>query len=264
VIDGPISPFGDFWRGGRRMPPAAFARAVLCVRGRSHPKAGHCSGGPAKLDAVSFHPYALGSPRRAARNADDVTMPDAYKLTRPLRAAVRGGTVKPRGPKQLWATEFAWDSKPPDPQGSSLRLQAQYVQQGLYTLWRQGVDVAIYFLLRDSPKGIGYKFTYQGGLFFRSPSIQTDKAKPAFQAFRFPFAAFRRRGVAQVWGIAPAAGTVTIEARKRGHWRSYTRLRAGGNRVFFGRRRVAKGTLLRARMGQEHSLSFRVGPGEKL
>jgi hypothetical protein len=57
---------------------------------------------------------------------------------------------------------------------------------------------------------------------------------------------------------------VTIEARKRGRWRSFTRLRAGANRVFFGRRRVAKGTLLRARKGKEHSLSFRVGPGEKL
>lgn len=264
VIAGPTSPFGEPWRGGRRMPPAAFARSLMCVRGRSHPKPVRCPDSPVRLDAISQHPYALGSPRRAALNPDDVVMPDFHKLTRPLRVAVRSGRVAPRRHKQVWVTEFAWDSKPPDPQGSSLALQAQYIQQGLYTLWRQGVSTAIYFLLRDSARGQGFKFTYQGGLFFRSRSIQTDKAKPAFQAFRFPFAAFRSRGVAKIWGIAPAAGAVTIEAHGRRGWRTLTRVRAGGNRVFFKRRRVKKGTSLRARQGSEHTLPFRVGPGERL
>jgi hypothetical protein len=191
-------------------------------------------------------------------------MPDFRKLTQPLAVAIRSGRVAPRRRKQLWVTEFAWDSKPPDPNGSRLALQAQYVQQGLYTLWRQGVDVAIYYLMRDGAKGPGYKFTYQGGMFFRSHSFATDKAKPAYQAFRFPFAAFRRGKACRLWGIAPAAGTVTIEAKRGGHWRALTRVRAGRNRVFLKGRRVKKGLLLRARQGSEHSLPFRVGPAETL
>jgi hypothetical protein len=193
-----------------------------------------------------------------------VVVPDFRKLFRPLRAAERAGKVAPRGRKPIWVTEVAWDSRPPDPTGSRLALHAQYIQQGLYTLWRQGVSTVVYFLLRDGTKGAGFQFTYQGGMFFRSSSIANDKPKPAFEAFRFPFSAFRKRGVAKIWGVAPAAGSVTIEAKRGGKWRSLTRLRAGGNRVFFGRRRVAKGTLLRARLGREHSLSFRVGPGETL
>lgn len=264
VIGTGTAPFGQPWPGGKRMPPALFTRSLLCVSGRAHPKPAKCAGSPAHLDAIAHHPYALGSPRRAAFNPDDVVMPDFRKLSRPLRVAERSGRVLPRGRKQLWVSEFAWDSNPPDPGGSRLPLQAQYVQQGLYTLWRQGVDVAIYFLLRDSPKGRGYKYTYQGGMYFRSRAIATDKAKPALQAFRFPFSAFRHRGVAKLWGIAPAPGAVTIEARRGRQWKRLTGVRAGGNRVFFARRRVKKGTLLRARQGSEATLPFRVGPGERL
>jgi hypothetical protein len=101
-------------------------------------------------------------------------------------------------------------------------------------------------------------------VFFRGRSVAADRAKPSYTAFRFPFTAFRKRGQAKLWGIAPAPGTVTIEARRGRRWRAVTRLRAGGNRVFFGRRRIRKGTVLRARLGAEHSLGFKVGPGETL
>lgn len=264
VVSAGTAPFGEPWRGGRRMPPAAFTRAFLCVRGRRHPRPGRCAGSPAHFDALAHHPYALGSPRRHALNPDDVVMPDLQKLSRPMNVAVRSGRALPRAPKQLWVTEFAWDTRPPDPRGTSLGLHAQYIQQGLYTLWRQGVDVAIHFNLRDGVRGQGFKFTYQGGLFRSGGSVALDRPKPGLQAFRFPFAAFRKQHRAKIWGIAPTAGLVDIERRSRGGWKLVTRLRAGGNGVFFGRRRVRKGTALRARMGEDHSVEFRVGPGESL
>ena len=141
-------------------------------------------------------------------------IPDLGALTRPLRAAIRGGKVRPRRRKQLWATEISWDTRPPDPTGIPLARHGQYVQGAFYTLWRQGVNVVTWFLMRDKAPGRGYGFTLQSGIFFRGSTVAQDRPKPhTFQAFRFPFTAYRRRGVAQLWGLAPSGGRVVIERR---------------------------------------------------
>jgi hypothetical protein len=263
VISGGTSPFGDPWRGGRRIPPALFTRAWLCLSGARRLRPVRCSGSPSRFDAIAHHPYAVFSPLVSAQNRDDVKMADIRrKLVRPLRAAIRAHKVSRRHGLQVWATEFSWDTRPPDPDGLSLGRHARYIQAGLYTLWRQGVDVALNFKLRDDPRGSAWKVTFQSGPFFRGPSAAADTPKPALTAFRFPFTAYRRRGVATLWGLAPGAGTVTVESRRGPRWRRVVRLRAGRNRVFVARRRIRKGTLLRARMGRDTSMDFRVGPSE--
>ena len=70
---------------------------------------------------------------------------DIWKLTRPLRVALRSGKVRPRRHKQIWATEISWDTAPPDPDGIPIRRQARYLEGAFYTLWRQGVDVVAWF-----------------------------------------------------------------------------------------------------------------------
>jgi hypothetical protein len=263
VITAGTAPFGDHRRGAPRMDPAYFAREFLCVRGRVRPRAERrCQYGPVRFDALAHHPYPIGPPRRVAPNRDDVVVPDLWKLTRPLRVAVRAGHVKPRGRKGLWATEISWDTRPPDPDGLPLKEQAYYLRGALYTLWRQGVDAVTWYLMRDEPEGRGWQYGLQAGVYFRGDTVAQDRRKPhSFRAFSFPFSAYRDRGVAQLWGLAPRAGRVAIQRLEDGRWLPYLRLRTRRrDRLFFAERRVPRGTVLRARQGREASLSWRVSP----
>jgi len=258
VVSAGTSPFGEPWRGGRRIPPALFTRELLCLRGRRQPRPFRCPDAPARFDALAHHPFTIGRPTRRALNADDVSVADLRKLTRPLRAAIRYGTVRPRRAKQLWVTELFWESRPPDPDGVSLASHARYLEGAFYLLWRQGVDVVTWLGLRDQPRGEGYNVTTQSGIYARGESVASDRRKPAFTAFRFPFTAYRSRGVARLWGLAPEPGRVTIEARRQGRWRRVASLRARRGRVFSARLRARRGMLLRAGQESERSLVWRV------
>jgi hypothetical protein len=260
VVSAGTAPFAEPWRGASRMPAAYFTRRFLCVRGRKRPRPQRCSSSPARFDALAHHPYPNGPPRRTAINRDDVVVPDLWKLTRPLRAAIRGGKVAPRRRKAVWATEISWDTNPPDPNGIPAHTQPRYIQGALYTLWRQGASVVTWYLLRDQARRRGYSYTTQSGIFFRGRTVQEDTRKPGFRAFRFPFTAYLKRGVAQIWGLAPNRGRVTIESRRGGRWRTYKRLRTRPRRMFFTARRVRRGSVLRARQGSDTSLAWRVAP----
>jgi hypothetical protein len=259
VVSAGTAPFAEPWRGARRMPAAYFTRELLCVRGRARPRPVRCSGAPVRFDALAHHPYPIGPPRRTAINRDDVVVPDLWKLTGPLRVALRAGKVAPRRRKGLWATEISWDTNPPDPDGLPVQRVARYLEGALYTLWRQGASVVTWWLMRDDPRGSGYGNTLQSGVYYRGPTVAQDVRKASFYAFRFPFTAYRRRGVAQIWGLAPNPGPVLIEVRRAGRWRPFMRLRRRPrDGLFFAARRVRKGTVLRARQGSESSLTWRV------
>jgi cellulase (glycosyl hydrolase family 5) len=259
VVSAGTAPFAEPRRGARRMPAAYFTREFLCVRGRERPRPFRCPSSPARFNALAHHPYPIGPPRRPAINPDDVVVPDIWKLTRPLRAAIRAGKVSPRRRKPVWATEISWDTRPPDPDGIPLGAQARNLEGAFYTLWRQGVQVVTWFLMRDEARGRGYPYTLQAGIYFRGATVDADRPKPSFRAFRFPFTAYRRRGVAQLWGLAPRPGPVAIEIRSRGRWRRLISLRArSADRLFFRARRIRKGSVLRARQGSDTSLSWRV------
>jgi hypothetical protein len=260
VVSAGTAPFAEPYPGARRMPAARFTRELLCVRGRRRPTPFRCSGSPVRFDALAHHPYPIGEPRRTAINPDDVVVPDMWKLTRPLRAAMRAGKVAPRRPKGLWATEISWDTKPPDPDGLRAGTVARYTEGALYTLWRQGVSVVTWWLMRDEPQGPGWGYTLQSGVFYRGASVAADRPKPGFYTFRFPFTAYTKRGVAQIWGLAPNSGGVTIQVRKGGRWRTLMRLRTRQGRMFFAAKRLDPGTPLRARQGSDTSLAWRAGP----
>jgi hypothetical protein len=52
-----------------------------------------------------------------------VTTPDIGRLMRVLRKAEKTKRVLPQGNKELWVTEFWYDTDPPDPTGVSLALR---------------------------------------------------------------------------------------------------------------------------------------------
>jgi hypothetical protein len=210
VIAGATSPYGDAV-GGRRTRPLQFLRDFLCLKENLKAQKA-CPGGKADFDILSHHPITIsGGPGRSAIHPDDAAMPDFKHVVRTLRAAEKRNAVKGnRHP--AWATEFWWETNPPDPaHGVPLQKHARWVQESLYSLWKQGASAAIWFLILDEDPGDDGSGGLQSGHFFFDRT-----QKPAFQAFRFPFVADRisRRKV-NVWTIAPISGELAIQ-RKRG------------------------------------------------
>lgn len=255
VLSAATAPFGDLTVPGDRIPPARFWRDLLCVRGSSTPRAHKCP--RINFDAYAHNPYPIGPPSRKARNRDDVSVPDLGKIRRIVDAATRRGTIAPKGSKALWVTEVSWDSAP-DPDGLTLDEQAAYLVGALTLFQKQGASVVIWFNLRDQVPTPSYDSTYQSGLYMAGATLGADTPKPSLTAFRFPFSAYRTRGVAQLWGLAPAPGRpVQIQARKATGWQTILQIAPEATREFRQRLRVGRGTELRAVQGNEVSLSWR-------
>jgi hypothetical protein len=254
VVTGGTAPYGGLTpaRGltYQRMQPLTFWKGLLCEPIRKHKKkkrkkksrqataAATAGCTPPRFDVASHHAINVGAPTRHALNPDDASTPDIGKVRRVLRAGGAGG-------RPLWNTEIWWNSNPPS-RGVSLKTQARYLSESFYLLWKQGVSAVFWFELRDlQPNGRDPIPTC--GLFFRDYS-----PKPSFSAFRFPFAAERlRSGRVRVWGIAPAAGPVSI--KRSGH--RVKTLKAGSNRVFTGTLR-GRGGRFQAQQGSDSSLPF--------
>jgi hypothetical protein len=237
VVTAGTAPYGDLIPGGRRIAPVTFLKGVLAKR--------------TKLDAISHHPYGVGSPYRHALNAPDVAVPDIGKLRKVLRAAGKKGRVKRSA--QIWVTEMSWDSKPPDPDGVSERTQADWLQEGFNVLWKQGVSTITWFQVTDQP-GPNYPASNQSGVFFVG-----GRPKQSATAFRFPFVAPRASsGRVSLWGRSPAAGTVVVERFRGTAWTRIWSKKVRSGTVFSGTTHAAKGTRLRARVAGIASLSWRV------
>jgi hypothetical protein len=250
VVTGGTAPYGGLTpaRGltFQRMQPLTFWRGLLCLptstkkkgkkkkKNRAARAAAGCS--PPRFDVAAHHAINVGGPTRHAINPNDASTPDIGRFRRVLKAGV--------GNKPIWNTEIWWNSNPPS-RGVSLKTQARYLSQSFYILWKQGVQAAFWFELRDLvPNGRDPIPTC--GLLFHDYS-----PKPAFVAFQFPFAV-ERIGTSRVrvWGMAPGAGPVSITSR--GH--HVKTLKAGVNRVFVGNIHMRARARLKATQGSASSL----------
>ena len=249
VLTGGTAPYGDP-PGGRRMQPVTFWRELFCFKGK-HLRGTKCPD-PAQLDAISHHPINVGSPRRKALSPDDASTPDLGKIARILHKAERRGRVLPKGEKSFWATEIWWDSNPPDPEGVPEAQHARWLAESLYLLWRQGVDTAIWFQIRDAAPEPSFGATPQTGLF-----LQDGTPKLAYEAFRFPFVGDRtgKRKV-RVWGKAPAPGPVWIQRSRGGEWHDLKQIEVPVSRVFQTSIALRGKAMLRARTDSEASLAW--------
>jgi hypothetical protein len=237
VIAAGLAPFGSV---GFNVAPLVFTRKLLCMRGRRHPQPtrGGCEGG-VHFDVFSIHPYTEGGPTHHALSPDNVSLGDLPELQRLLRAADRAGRI--RGEFRhtpLWITEFGWDSKPPDPGGLPLRLEARWAAEAIYRAWRAGVSHFYWYLLRDQPRGnLSFAQTVQQGLYLRGKTVGQDRPKRVLlQAFRFPFVALLRPHGFLFWGRTPDSegGSVRLEVWNGRNWRRSATVRANGSGIFSG------------------------------
>ncbi len=138
----------------------------------------------ARLDAYAHNPYPLRPGETPlAGGCDHCTTITMATLDRLLSNVVRSfGTGK-----RIWLTEYGYQTSPQDGLlGVSYAAQARFVSEGaLRALLAPRVDVLIHYLVRDEPQSA----RWQSGLL-----TARDIAKPAYNAFRFPFALRSRTG----------------------------------------------------------------------
>jgi hypothetical protein len=157
-------------------------------------------------------------------------------MAKVLRAAIKQGRVISTRPVQLWASEFGWDTNPPDPQGVPIGLQARWISEAFFRMWGAGVSVASWFQMRD---GWGDDARFADGLYTNCPNQPEnpgcDKPKISFDSFRFPFVAFRRdRLHVLVWGKTPSSvpGMVVIEQKRGAGFARVATLATDGYGIF--------------------------------
>jgi hypothetical protein len=213
VIAGGLAPFRDdtpeTYAQDKDWGPLSFTRATFCVS----PSLRSTCRRKVRFDAWSTHPYTSGGPTHHAVLPDDVSLGDLPKMRAVLDAAQRLHKIVSPGPVGFWATEFSWDSNPPDPGGVPTKLLERWVPQALYQMWRSGVSLVTWFSLDDQPMASS---PYQAGLF-----DVNGRPKAYLEGFRFPLVAFPRSGGIYVWGRTPFGrrGRVLIEQQVGRAWR---------------------------------------------
>jgi hypothetical protein len=258
VIGGGLAPFGNENPNTHVARTLPFMRALLCMTRRNRPKPG-CNE-RIRLDVWSHHPYTAGGPTHHALSPEDVSLGDLPKMRRLLRAAVRAKHIVSRRRVDFWATEFSWDTNPPDPGALPMRLHRRWVAEALYRMWRNDISLVAWFQIRDAAGSTPGEHLFQSGLYFACPDGSLCGAKPSMTAFRFPFVAFTSGDRVLVWGRTPFGrrGRVVIE-RRGARWRRVVTLRSDRFGIFTRRLSTSRRGLMRARLlpasGQAGELS---------
>lgn len=256
VVTAGTAPFGDPGPGGQRIMPALFWRDLLCLRQTSSGFVGTGCKDPAHFDVLAHHPYSVGAPDTPALNANDVSIPDMGKLTVLLRAAERTGGALPHIHHQLWVTETGYNTSPPNPGGVPLALDARWLEQALELLWSQGVSLITWNTIVDAPPIPSYSLTSQSGVYYLD-----GQPKPGvLDAFRFPLVAWRTGGAeVHVWGRAPAAGRLVLEARHGSTWKVLRALDVDTHSTFVTQLVDSGPVTLRASVDGQLSLPWQLG-----
>jgi hypothetical protein len=208
--------------------PLRFLRALYCVdshyrqlrgsaaRARSCPTSASGSRAfrkqnPALFSASGFadHPYTLqgkpAPPNRATNlngpgrsDPDFADLPEVGRLEGVLDHLNR--IYGSRTHFNVWSTEYAYRTKPPDKVGVSLANQAYYLNWAEYISYKQRrIGSFDQYLLVDPPTG-----SFASGLEFNN-----RKPKPSFDAFRMPLymptTSTRKGKSIEVWGGARPA-----------------------------------------------------------
>jgi hypothetical protein len=191
--------------------PLPLLRASLCLDPKTGKKltgalrvAYKCPARPPKLNIAGFaiHPYnfgAYGNPQSKTTNKQ--ALPGAYlpRLNRLSAAAARAGRIP--GGRQIFITEFGYQTRPPDSRGVSLAQQAQFINESDRLFWGSSkVRTVAQYELVDVPAAdqfnSGLRFVHGG-------------KKPAYDAYRLPIVVTKRSSSSvEVWGQVRPSGLI--------------------------------------------------------
>lgn len=201
VAPGPTGP------NSTGLKPADFIRLVAPQIARY--------GGSAYVDAWAHNPYPAvrQSPRAIGYTSPSIGMGNLRDLfvTLDRQAVTRR--------KPVWATEFSYQTNPPDPTGVSLATQATYLAEAFDILWTsKRVTIGLWYVLRD-PAG---EPDWQSGLIRAN-----GRAKPSLPMFKRmvsrSVSKVRRGGAVRIWGMSTTSpGTATLVWSRNG--RSWARM----------------------------------------
>ena len=214
--------------------PLKFAAALMCLRrvGTHFVRSPTCPV-RAHFDVLAVHPYTLAStPTKHAYHYDDVLVGDMGKVRTLLQAAETLHTAAPNIEYGLWVTEWSWFSNPPNPViGEPDAVAARYTAYGMYELWRSGVSLVIWLLIRYEPAYLNAPPAGKyGGALFTVSGEPTLKLR----AFEFPVVAAVKGGRGFVWGRAPVKHKtqVFVQHAIGSRWRTIGRVRTTADGVF--------------------------------
>jgi len=207
----------------------------------------------AKLDAYAHNPYpthpSIETPLNGACGyCDVISMANIGRLITEVH--------RDFGAKPIWLTEYGYQTNPPDRiLGVPPFLQALYESEASLRAYQlPGVTMLVHFLLRDEAN-VG---AFQSGLL-----TAAGKAKPAYDAFRFPLAQVNRAGSSvTLWGqVRPGSGAraYRLQLRTHGRW-SWVGGTYTTNRLGFLSRRIAAphGALARIWSPRDHAYGWPV------
>jgi O-Antigen ligase len=224
VVAGDTSPFSqgdadtDPTKDNVAMAPLDFMRRLLCMSSGPTPQP-TCKT-TVRFDVWAHHPYTHGGPLDKADKVDNVSIGDLPAMRNLLDAAVQAGHVKSDGTVGFWVTEFSWDSKPTDPAGVPVALEAKWVAEAMYQMWKAGVSLVTWYLVHDQTWRPNSGNNFQSSLFQPGPTIAGDWPKPALASFRFPFVGHVQDGKVFVWGRTPYGRSerVLVEQLQANRW----------------------------------------------
>jgi hypothetical protein len=216
VLIGELAPIGSPPSRTSGLTPMLFIREMACVDSRFRRlTAPRCRGFRAvRGDGFGYHPYVNNKtpPNVPQRNLELAKIGDLPRLLGVLDRLTRAGRMRATtGRFALFLTEFGYISNPPNPRfGVSLALQARYLAQSAYIVWRlrSRVKLITQYEWNDDPN-------FPTGLHFSN-----GQPKPAFFQFPNPFWIDATRGLGRTvfWGqVRPdAQPRVTLQVRARG------------------------------------------------
>ena len=167
----------------------------------------------ARLDAYSHHPYPVTRGERPSGFAGNVCKYCKGVLTLANLPVLLNEVRRDFGPKRIWLTEYAYQTKPPDPSGVSPSVQAEYVAEAaLRAKSARFVDVLIHFIIKDEPQVSGW----QSG-FFNAAGV----VRAAFNSFQLPIVQSSRLGLrTTIWGqVRPGVGRRWYRLQRLTHGR---------------------------------------------
>ena len=224
-------------RGGtdpRKVPPLQFLREMACLNSNYRPYRGRaaklrgCGGrvGRIPTSGFAYHPYTLAGGPRVDERRDDAAIGQLDRVRSTLNALARRGKLP--GRLKIWITEFGFQTKPPDPFGTSIRRAPRLMDLSEGIAYRDP-RVATYaqYTLRDND-------AWQSGLRFASGRVK----RHVYEAFRMPLLVRSLGGNrVEVFGALRTAsgGTAQVESKPPGG-RYRSRGSASVNRAGYFRR----------------------------